>query len=118
MTVVKCSVHISRVIPLFPKQPTVGHPPQYHTCLPRFDPTDHGLFMPVNRACTSPLDLFGEIALGDPGVNRGAGESGHALDILQSYNPVVHGLLLILFSLQLPQLPRWVGSVYRFSLMA
>lgn len=53
--------------------------------------------MPTHRTGPGQFNLFREIAPGDLDVNGRAGESGHALDFLQSYNPVVHGWVLMLF---------------------
>ena len=59
--------------------------------LPGLDPSDHRTFMPADGAGSGQLDLFREVAFGHLGIDSGAGESGHSLDILQPYNPVIHG---------------------------
>ena len=46
--------------------------------------------MPADRPGTGQFDLLREVAPGNLGIDGGAGESGHTLDLLQSYNPVVH----------------------------
>lgn len=47
--------------------------------------------MPADRAGSGKTGLFGEVALGDLGVDDGAGKSGHVLDFLEPYNSAIHG---------------------------
>ena len=52
------------------------------------------MFMPADRAGPGQADLFGEMALGNLGVDGGTGQARHALDFLEPYNSASHVFFL------------------------